>query len=117
LSSNNWIRSRRLNTPPFRKSIPLQRIIAATYGVKGRESRTVQSLYEKALSGDATERQILFQLAEADLSALVGQQVAEGILRVREGYFKVTPGYDGVWGQLDIFEERETAELVQMRLF
>ena len=55
--------------------------------------------------------------AEADLSGLVGQQVAEGILRVREGYFKITPGYDGVWGQLDIFEERETAELMQMRLF
>lgn len=112
-----WIRSRRLKTPPFRKSIPLQRIIAATYGVKGRESRTVQNLYEKALSGDATERQILFELAEAELSALVGQQVAEGILRVREGHFKITPGYDGVWGQLDIFEERETAELMQMRLF
>jgi PHP family Zn ribbon phosphoesterase len=113
----SWIRSRRLNTPPFRKSIPLQRIIAATYGVKGRESRTVQSLYEKALSGDATERQILFELSETDLSGLVGQQVAEAILRVREGYFKITPGYDGVWGQLDIFEERETAELMQMRLF
>jgi PHP family Zn ribbon phosphoesterase len=113
----SWIRSRRLNTPPFRKSIPLQRIIAATYGVKGRESRTVQSLYEKALCGEATERQILFELNETDLLGLVGQQVAEGILRVREGYFKITPGYDGVWGQLDIFEERETAELMQMRLF
>jgi PHP family Zn ribbon phosphoesterase len=112
-----WIRSRRLKTPPFRKSIPLQRIIAATYGVKGRESRTVQNLYEKALSGDATERQILFDLGEAELSTLAGLQVAEGILRVREGYFKITPGYDGVWGQLDIFEERETAELMQMRLF
>ena len=56
-------------------------------------------------------------LTEADLAVLVGQQVAEGILRVREGYFKITPGYDGVWGQLDIFEERETAELMQMRLF
>lgn len=113
----SWIRSRRLKSPPFRKSIPLQRIIAATYGVKGRESRTVQSLYERALCGDATERQILFELNEADLLGLVGQQVAEGILRVREGYFKITPGYDGVWGQLDIFEERETAELMQMRLF
>lgn len=112
-----WIRSRRLNVPPFRKSIPLQTIIAATYGVKGRESLTVQNLYEKALSGDATERQILFDLAEAELTALVGHQVAEGILRVREGYFKITPGYDGVWGQLDIFEERETAELMQLKLF
>lgn len=112
-----WIRSRKLKTPPFRKSVPLQRIIAATYGVKGRESRTVQKVYEKALSGDATERQILFDLAEADLTECVGQEAAEGILRVREGYFKVTPGYDGVWGQLDIFEEFETAELMQMRLF
>ena len=112
-----WIRSRGLKRPPFRKSVPLQRIIAATCGVKGRESRTVQGLYEKALSGDATEPQVLFDLAEPDLTALVGQQVAEGILRVREGYFKITPGYDGVWGQLDIFEDRETVELMQMRLF
>lgn len=112
-----WIRSRRLKAAPFRKSIPLLKIIAATYGVKGRESQTVQNLYEKALSGDATERQILFELGETDLSATVGQQVAEGVLRVREGYFKITPGYDGIWGQLDIFEERETAELMQMKLF
>ncbi|MCI0420440.1 MAG: endonuclease Q family protein [Acidobacteria bacterium] len=112
-----WIRSRRLKVPPFRKAIPLQKIIAATYGVKGRESHTVQNLYEKALSGGNTEREILFDLAEADLAALVGHQVAEAILRVREGYFRITPGYDGVWGQLEIFEERETAELLQLKLF
>ncbi len=117
VEERGWIRSRKLNRPPFRRTISLQKIIAATYGVKGRESRTVQRLYETALSGGATEREILSDLSEADLQLLVGHQVAEGIVRVREGFFKVSPGYDGVWGHLEIFEEKETAELLQMRLF
>lgn len=117
LEERGWIRSRKLNRPPFRRTIPLQKIIAATYGVKGRESHTVNDLYERALSGEATELEILLDLSETDLQALLGPQVAEGVLRVREGFFKVSPGYDGVWGQLEIFEEKETAELLQMRLF
>lgn len=114
---HGWIRSRLLNTPPFRRMIPLRTIIAASYGVRGRESLTVNRLYEAALSAGVTERQILLDLSETELQTLVGQQLAEGVLRVREGYFRISPGYDGVSGQLDIFEARETAELLQMRLF
>jgi PHP family Zn ribbon phosphoesterase len=112
-----WIRSRCRNLPPFRRMIPLHLIIAATYGVRARESQTVDRLYNAAVSADTTERQILLELSETDLQTLVGQQVAEGIARVREGYFRISPGYDGVCGQLEIFEESETAELLQMKLF
>jgi hypothetical protein len=59
----------------------------------------------------------LLDLSEADLQPIIGQQVTEGILRVREGYFRISPGYDGVCGQLEIFEVQETAELLQMKLF
>jgi len=69
------------------------------------------------VSAGTTERQILLELSETELQTLVGQQVAEGIARVREGYFRISPGYDGVCGQLEIFEESETAELLQMKLF
>jgi PHP family Zn ribbon phosphoesterase len=112
-----WIRSRLLNAPAFRRSIPLPLIIAATYGIRCRESQTVDRLYETALSSGLTERQILLDLNEADLQPILGQQVTEGILRVREGSFRIAPGYDGVCGQLEIFEEQETAELLQLKLF
>jgi PHP family Zn ribbon phosphoesterase len=117
VEERGWIRSGLLNGPPFRRTIPLQMIIAATYGVRGRESQTVDRIYEAALSNGTTERQILLDLSEADLQPIIGQQVTEGILRVREGYFRISPGYDGVCGQLEIFEVQETAELLQMKLF
>jgi PHP family Zn ribbon phosphoesterase len=112
-----WIRSRRINSPPFRRMVPLQDIIAATYGIRGRQSQTVDRLYECALSAGLSERQILLDLNETELEPLVGHDISEGILRVREGFFRISPGYDGVAGQLDIFEDAQTAELVQMKLF
>jgi len=97
--------------------IPLAMIIAATYGIKSKESQTVDRVYEEALSTGLNEKTILLDLTENDLLLLLGQQVTEGILRVREGYFRISPGYDGVPGQLEIFEAEETAELLQLKLF
>ena len=112
-----WIRSEHLNKPSFRRMIPLAMIIAATYGIKSKESQTVDRVYEEALSTGLNEKTILLDLTENDLLSLLGQQVTEGILRVREGYFRISPGYDGVPGQLEIFEAEETAELLQLKLF
>jgi PHP family Zn ribbon phosphoesterase len=112
-----WVHTRVLKRPPYRKTVPLRDIIASTYGIKGKESATVERIYNAALSCGATEYQILLEMSEADLRSFVDTQVSEGIIRVREGRFKVIPGFDGSNGSIELFEEKEIADLSQMKLF
>ena len=117
VQENGWIHTRALRRPPYQKTIPLRDIIASAYGIRGKESITVDRTYEAALSCGATEYQILQELSEADLRSFVEPHVSEGILRVRESRFKVVPGFDGVCGQVELFEESEIADLTQLKLF
>jgi PHP family Zn ribbon phosphoesterase len=42
-------------------------------------------------------------LSEKELGAFLEDRIVEGILRVRQGSVQVKPGYDGVYGQVNIF--------------
>jgi PHP family Zn ribbon phosphoesterase len=45
-----------------------------------------------------------------EMQQIVESKIAEAIVRVREGKVHVTPGYDGVYGQLVIFKEPNEAQ-------
>ena len=117
IQEKGWIHTQRLRRPPYRKTIPLREIIASAYGIKGKNSVTVDRIYEAALGCGANEYQILLEMSEADLKSFVDPQVSEGIIRVRESRLKVIPGFDGVYGSVELFEEKEMADLTQLRLF
>jgi len=117
VEEKGWVQSRMLGKPPYRKMVPLREIIASSYGIKSRESQTVERIYQDALGCGSSEREILLEMSESDLRSYVDPRVGEGIMRVRETRYKILPGYDGIYGQLEIFDERETAELLQMNLF
>jgi DNA helicase-2/ATP-dependent DNA helicase PcrA len=38
-------------------------------------------------------------------------EIAEGVIRVREGKVIIEPGYDGVYGKIRIFSKEEKKEL------
>ena len=49
-------------------------------------------------------------LLDADSSVLSSAtlpDIAEGIIRVREGKVHIEPGYDGEYGKIEIFKEGE----------
>jgi uncharacterized protein (TIGR00375 family) len=117
VQERGWVQSRLLGKPPYRKMVPLREIIASSYGLKSRESQTVERIYQDALGCGASEREILLEMSESDLRSFVDHRVCEGIMRVRETRYKISPGYDGIYGRLEIFEAKETAELLQMKLF
>jgi PHP family Zn ribbon phosphoesterase len=86
---------------PFRSLIPLAEIIAQAVG-KGMNTKAVTSLYDGLLDRHGTELDILLECALDDLAADTPDRVVEGIAKMRSGDITIEPGYDGVYGKVEI---------------
>ena len=102
---------------PFKSMVPLDEIIAAAFGV-GTASKRVKEEYQRLVEKIGSEFRVLIDASDADLKAATAPEVAEGILRVREGRLRIEPGYDGEYGHVKIFERGErVAAAPQAALF
>lgn len=91
------------NAIPSRHLVPLQEIIAESFGA-GVNTKKVTQEYEK-LVAVCTEFEILADMSEADLYKITDHKTVEGIIKVRKGKLNIIPGYDGVFGRISIFSE------------
>ena len=110
---------------PALHMVPLDEIIADALGV-GNNAASVEKEYLRLVDKGGSEFDILTELSPEDLASFTPPMILEGILRVREGRLNITPGYDGVFGKIQIFspQEREKGpaqgenpEADQMKLF
>ena len=109
------------NTIPFKNMIPLDEIIADAFG-QAVGTKAVEQEYERMIKQTGPELSILFDKSREELLPLVPPRILEGILRVRDRQVEILPGYDGVYGKIEIFKEGEKTEAVstptrQMELF
>ena len=88
---------------PSRALVPLQEIIAEALG-RGYNTKGVASEY-KRITDAATEFEVLLDLPEDDLLKIAAPRVVEGIIRVRRGELSISPGFDGEFGTVKIFEK------------
>ena len=91
---------------PFKSLIPLTEIIADALGMMDG-TKQVEEEYKNLIEKFENEFNILIDISRQDLEAATLPEIAEGIIRVREGKVFITPGYDGVYGKIRIFSEGE----------
>lgn len=102
---------------PFESLVPLPEVIASCTK-KSSASIKVQQQYEEMLKKLGPEFVILRETPIADIKAVAGRRVAEGILRLRKGQVEKTPGFDGEYGTIRLFSAEELNETEgQMDLF
>jgi uncharacterized protein (TIGR00375 family) len=94
------------NAIPFKNLIPLEEIIADALG-QGVGTVEVEKEYKNLIEKFENEFNVLLNVPRSDLEAVTLPEIAEGIIRTREGKVFIEPGYDGVYGKIKIFPKGE----------
>lgn len=104
------------DAPRFHSLIPLPEILGELLRV-GPQSRAVQSLYGRTLARFGSEFNLLLYAGSAEIADF-DPVLALAIERMRSGQVVRTPGYDGEFGVIRVFEEGELERLAgQSALF
>lgn len=95
---------------PFKNIIPLQEIIAESMGVD-KLSKRVEEEYFVMVAKGGNEFKILLDIAEEQLKKITTEQIAVGIMKMRQGDVSRIAGYDGVYGQIKVFSKIEKPKI------
>src|SRR3990170_6061083 len=99
------------NAIGFKHLMPLSEIIAAVLGASYPSVLKVWDVYNLLVGKFGDEYTVLMDAPMEELAGIVEQRIADAIVRVREEKVHVTPGYDGVYGQLVLSEQPNETEL------
>ncbi len=92
----------RKNPIAYRHLLPLSEIIGIVIGEENPGSAKVWETYNALVGKFGSEYSIMLNVPEDQLEAAGGTQLARAILRVRSDEMYVQPGYDGVYGKMDL---------------
>ena len=99
------------NAIPYKNMVPLDEIIAESFGIASATSKKVQEEFKNIVAEFGNEVSVLFDMPRSELEVKIKPEIVEGIMRVREGRLRIEPGYDGLYGKVKIFEEGERKEI------
>lgn len=93
---------------PFKSLIPLNEVIAEAIGVSAL-SKSVLKHYDNLIKNLGSELKILLESTEKEIRDVSSPEIAEGVIKMREGKVFIEPGYDGVYGKIKIFSQRDNS--------
>jgi len=91
--------------PGFVRLLPLSEVIQVLLGATYPGVQKVWRIYNRLISRFGDEFTVLTEASFSDMAETVDPKIAEAIIRVRTENIRVIPGYDGVYGRIEIFEE------------
>lgn len=91
---------------PFKSLVPLKEIIADILG-QGTDTKEVEKEYNNLIEKFSSEFNVLLEIPKEKMEGATLLEIAEGIIRVREGKVAKEPGYDGVFGKIRIFSQEK----------
>ncbi|OGV89804.1 hypothetical protein A2Z41_03430 [Microgenomates group bacterium RBG_19FT_COMBO_39_10] len=102
--------------PPYKMLVPLMEILSEALK-SGVSSQKVETEYNRLIERFESEFNVLLKIDPLEIAKVSGEKITQGIKKVREGDIVVDPGYDGVFGTVKIWGEKEAEEKKQMSLF
>ncbi len=94
------------NAIPFKHLIPLTEILSDALNTSVY-TKTVQNAFEELVQKGGSELKVLLDLSEDELKKITDERIALAIMRVREEKVVIKPGYDGVYGEISVFEKEK----------
>lgn len=104
------------SAPTYKSLVPLIEIIAEAMGV-GKEALGAEREYNALIQRLGSEFDILLFIPKEEILEKCPPKIAKGIINVREGRVKILPGYDGVYGKIEIFDKDDKKEEKQLTFF
>jgi len=92
------------NAPGYMRLLPLSEIISTVLGTAYPSVQKVWEVYNSLIARFGNEYAVLIDASLEEMAKIVDPRVAEAVVRVREGGITVKPGYDGVYGELKIYD-------------
>jgi len=99
---------------PFKSLVPLIEVISEAIKQTIISKQTIAE-YENLIKKFGTEFEVLLNVSKSDLDSACLPEIAEAIIRVREGRVELEPGYDGVFGKIRIFSQKEEKEVLKQK--
>ena len=95
--------------PDFTSMIPLKEILSEVVGT-GPNTKKVNTLYMRLMNAFGNELDVLQRVPAEDLDKHACH-LGEGIGRMRDGNVIRKPGFDGEYGVISVFSEKERARM------
>ena len=94
------------NSIPFKSLVPLEEVVADALN-QNTGTKQVEKEYQSLIEKLGPEFNILLDAPKETLQSATLPEIAEGIIRVREGKVFKEAGYDGVYGKIKVFSQAE----------
>jgi uncharacterized protein (TIGR00375 family) len=92
--------------PPYIMLVPLMEILSEALNV-GVTSKTIIDEYNKLIKNLGSELDILTQSKLEEIEKVSGTKTALGVEKVRKGRIVIEPGFDGVFGIVKIWKDKD----------